>query len=112
MYDPDAPTGSGWWHWLVANIPISYNELPKDFGAQNQFNLKDGINQIRNDFGIFGFGGPCPPQGDKPHRYIFTISALKVEKLDLSQDTTAALAGFMINQNSLAQAQFTALYGR
>lgn len=112
VYDPDAPTGSGWWHWLVVNIPASKTDLSSNFGSENKFNLADGSLQIRNDYGVYSFGGPCPPKGDKAHRYIFTVHALSVEKLDLSPDATAALAGFMINHNSLAKAKFTAFYGR
>lgn len=112
VYDPDAPTGSGWWHWLVVNIPASYGKLPSDFGANDKFELPGGILQIRNDFGAYKFGGPCPPKGDKPHRYIFTIHALKTEKLELAESATAALAGFMINQNSIAKASFEAFYSR
>jgi len=111
-YDPDAPTGSGWWHWVVVNIPATYKKLPADFGAQDAFTIKDGAMQIRNDFGAYKFGGPCPPQGDKPHRYIFTIYALKTDKLDLNDAATAALAGFMINRNAIAKASFEARYGR
>ena len=112
VYDPDAPTGSGWWHYVAINIPANYIELPAAFGAEDKFKTKDGINQVRNDFGIHKFGGPCPPQGSKNHHYIFTIHALKVEKLDVPETATAALAGFMIKQNSLAQASFTAMYKR
>lgn len=112
VYDPDAPTGSGWWHWLVVNIPANYKKLPDNFGKENKFFIDGKMLQIRNDFGIYNFGGPCPPKGDKAHNYIFTIYALKVEKLDLTENSTAALAGFMINQNSLAKADFAAQYGR
>lgn len=112
VYDPDAPTGSGWWHWLVVNIPVKYSELPLNFGKKNQFTLHEEVVQVRNDFGAFNFGGPCPPAGDKAHRYIFTVYALKAEKLDLAENSTAALAGFMINQNVLAKASFSAYYGR
>lgn len=112
VYDPDAPTGSGWWHWLAVNIPTTYTEIPSNFGATDKFALNDGILQIRNDFGVHKFGGPCPPKGDKKHRYIFTIHALKVEKLELDKNATAALAGFMINQNSLKKTSFMAFYGR
>lgn len=112
VYDPDAPTGSGWWHYVAINIPATYSELPANFGATNSFKTKDGINQVRNDFGIYNFGGPCPPQGDKKHRYFFTIHALKVEKLDVPESATAALAGFMINQNTIAKASFAGYYGR
>lgn len=112
VYDPDAPTGSGWWHWSVINIPANYDVFPANFGYKNSFSLEANINQIRNDFGNYSFGGPCPPKGDKKHRYIFTIHALKTEKIDLDKSATAALAGFMINQNTLAKSSFTAFYSR
>lgn len=112
VYDPDAPTGSGWWHYVAINIPTKYSKLPANFGAENKFKTTEDISQIRNDFGAYKFGGPCPPKGDKPHRYIFTIYALKAEKLEVPETATAALAGFMINQNVLAKASFEAVYGR
>lgn len=112
IYDPDAPTGSGWWHWLVVNIPATQKELPTNFGAQNNFKLTNDILQIRNDFGMFKFGGSCPPKGDKVHKYIFTIYALKTDKLDLSENSTAAFAGYFINQNILAKASFEAYNSR
>jgi len=112
VYDPDAPTGSGWWHWVVVNIPANYNELPKDFGAKNKFVIQDNIVQVRNDYGNFAFGGPCPPKGDKKHRYIFTIYALKTDKIVLDKNSSPALAGFMINHNTIAKASFTAFYSR
>jgi hypothetical protein len=112
VYDPDAPTGSGWWHWVLVNIPVTYSELPPNFGNQDQFALKDGIIQVRNDYGFHKYGGPCPPQGDKPHRYVFTIHALKVDKIDLEAGATSALAGFMVNQNTIAKVGFEGFYGR
>ena len=112
VYDPDAPTGSGWWHWLVANIPADTDALAADFNKEDKAKLENGIVQVRNDFGTYKFGGPCPPKGDRPHRYIFTVYALKTDKLDLNENSSAALAGFMINQNSLARSSFTAYYNR
>jgi len=112
MYDPDAPTGSGWWHWVVVNIPANVTELPADAGAVGGSNLPQGATNVRVDFGFAGWGGACPPQGDKPHRYVFTVYALKTDKLDVPADATAALAGFMINANKLGAASFTAKYGR
>lgn len=111
VYDPDAPSGSGWWHWMVINIPANINELGSNTGAVGDANLPSGARQIRSDFGTSGWGGMCPPQGDKPHRYTFTVYALK-DKLDVPADATAALAGYMIHGNSLGQASFTARYGR
>ena len=113
VHDPDAPTGgAGWWHWLVINIPASVTELAKGAGAADGANLPKGAVQITTDFGGPGWGGPCPPAGDKPHRYNFTIVALKVDKLDLAPDAQASLVGFMVNANSLGKATLTGKYGR
>jgi len=112
VYDPDAPTGSGWWHWSVINVPADVNALAPDAGAVGGANLPKGASHVRIDYGVAGWGGTCPPQGDKPHRYVFTVHALKTDKLELPADATAALAGFMINANSLGKASFTAKYGR
>jgi Raf kinase inhibitor-like YbhB/YbcL family protein len=111
-YDPDAPTGSGWWHWCVINIPGGTTELPRDAGAEGDRNLPKGAGHVRIDYGVKAWGGPCPPPGDKPHRYVFTVYALKTDRIDVPPDATAALAGFMINANALGKASFTALYGR
>jgi Raf kinase inhibitor-like YbhB/YbcL family protein len=112
VYDPDAPTGSGWWHWVVYNIPASASELPEGAGGADGKGMPAGAAQGRTDFGAPGFGGACPPPGDKPHRYIFTVYALKTDKIDVPADATAALVGFMINANKLGKASFEAKYGR
>jgi len=112
VFDPDAPTGSGWWHWFVIDIPASVTELPSDAGAIGGAKLPRAARHVRIDYGFDGWGGPCPPPGDKPHRYVFTVYALKVDKLDIPADATAALAGFMVNANAIAKASFTARYGR
>jgi|SRR5271165_4865049 len=111
MFDPDAPTGSGWWHWVVYNIPASVTELAQGAG-NSEGPLPAGAVQGRTDFGTTGYGGPCPPAGSKPHRYIFTVYALKTAKLDVPADASAAMVGFMIGANKLGSASFTALYGR
>jgi len=110
MYDPDAPTGSGWWHWVMYNIPSSTTGLVA--GAGNGRNAPRGSDQGRTDFGSKGYGGPCPPVGDKPHHYHITVFALKVDKLDVPGDATAAYVGFNLNANKLATARVTGLYGR
>lgn len=112
VYDPDAPTGSGWWHWSVINVPSDIASLNSDAGAVGGVNLPKGASQVRNDYGVASWGGMCPPPGDKPHRYIFTVYALKIDKLEIPTDATSALAGYMINANTLAKASFTATYGR
>jgi len=112
VYDPDAPTGSGWWHWLVINIPADVTELASGAGTVDSATLPKGALQGRSDFGVKAWGGVCPPQGDKPHHYKFTVYALKTNKLDIPADATAALTGYMIHANMLGKASFTALYGR
>jgi hypothetical protein len=112
VYDPDAPTGSGWWHWVVFNIPATATDLAEGAGTADGKGLPAGSAQGKTDFGAPGFGGACPPPGDKPHRYIFTVYALKTDKLDIPADGTAALVGFMVNANKLGSATFTAKYGR
>ena len=112
VYDPDAPTGSGWWHWVVYNIPASATELPEGAGGTDGKGMPAGAAQGRTDFGSAGFGGACPPKGDKPHRYIFTVHALKTDKIEVPADASAALVGFMLNANRLAKASFEARFGR
>ena len=112
VYDPDAPTGSGWWHWMVVDLPASVTALPANAGEKGGAQLPAGARQMRNDYGLWAWGGMCPPPGDKPHRYIFTVHALSVAKLDMPDDATTAIGGFMIHAHTLATASFTATYGR
>src|SRR6266540_4507921 len=112
VYDPDAPTGSGWWHWVVFNIPADSTSLAAGVGGPASGKAPKGAVQSRTDFGKPGYGGPCPPKGDKAHRYVFTVYALKVDKLDLDENSPAAMVGFMTNANKLGKATFTATYGR
>lgn len=113
VHDPDAPTGgAGFWHWVVVDIPATSESLPHGVGTSEGSKLPGGTRQIATDFGTPGWGGPCPPVGDKPHRYVFTVYALKVDRLELPSNATASLAGFMVNANALGHASFTALYGR
>ncbi len=109
-YDPDAPTGSGWWHWVIYNIPADATGLAA--GAGNGRNAPRGSQEGRTDFGSKGYGGPCPPAGDKPHHYHFKVFALKVDKLDVPGDATAAMVGYNLNANKLATATVTGLYAR
>ncbi|QXI30262.1 kinase inhibitor [Pseudomonas vanderleydeniana] len=110
-YDPDAPTGSGWWHWTVVNLPASTHELPSGAGSTGG-QLPAGAIQGRTDYGQPGFGGACPPPGDKPHRYQFTVWALKADKLPVDEQSSGAMVGYMLNANTLGKATLTATYGR
>ena len=110
VFDPDAPTGSGWWHWIVVNISNTVTHLPQDASAKHL--LPKGAVETVTDFGKPGFGGPCPPKGDKAHRYVFTIYALDTDKLDITEKTDSAHVGFMINQHTLAKATLLSYYQR
>jgi Raf kinase inhibitor-like YbhB/YbcL family protein len=114
VYDPDAPTGSGWWHWVVFNIPPGTTSLPKNAGDITKQLMPQGAIQSRTDFGANGYGGPCPPPGDKPHHYPITIFAVDVDKLpDAKNDSaSAALVGYDLHFHTLAKATLTGLYGR
>ncbi len=111
-YDPDAPTGSGWWHWQIVNIPKDIHMLAAGTGSTDGKLAPKGSLQLTNDFGAKGFGGACPPKGDGAHRYQFTVFALAVEKLELPENASAALAGYMINANAIGSATLEALYTR
>lgn len=102
VYDPDAPTGSGWWHWFVFNIPADVTSVPAG-------SVIDGIELV-NDYGAEGFGGACPPPGEV-HRYQFTVHALGT-MLEIDSSVSNALAGFMVNANTLASSTITAVYNR
>ena len=112
VYDPDAPTGSGFWHWVVFDISPDTTSLAKGAGDPKSDAAPKGAIQVRSDWGVPGYGGPCPPKGDKPHHYIFTIYAVDVDKLDADENATAAVVGFYLHYHTLAKASLTALYGR
>jgi Raf kinase inhibitor-like YbhB/YbcL family protein len=112
VYDPDAPTGSGWWHWVIFNIPPTVHSLAKNAGAPGSGLAPAGSIQSRTDFGAPGYGGACPPQGDKPHRYIFTLYALKNDKIDLDAQSSGAMVGYFLKGSALASTSLTVNFGR
>lgn len=103
-FDPDAPTGSGFWHWTVANIPADVSEIP-DGGP-----VPDGAVEGRTDFGEPGFGGAAPPPGHGPHRYVFTVFAVDVDRLPVTPEDSGAKYGFNLHFHTLATASITATY--
>ena len=109
VYDPDAPTGSGFWHWTVANIPADATELMIGAGSSGG-DLPKGAIQGRTDFGKIGFGGAAPPAGHGPHRYIFTVFAVDTETLPVTADDSGAVYGFNLHFHTLAKASITATY--
>jgi Raf kinase inhibitor-like YbhB/YbcL family protein len=112
LYDPDAPTGTGWWHWVIYDIPAGLGALSAGAGAADGGQLPAGARQTSNDFGAPGYGGPCPPAGDKPHRYVFTLYALDVAKLDAGPALGSAEIAARLKDRALATASFTAYHGR
>lgn len=112
VFDPDAPTGSGWWHWVVVNLPPETRALPRGAGSADGAGLPKGAVQVRTDFGAPGYGGPCPPPGDHPHRYLFTVYALDVPALDVTPQSSPALVGFYLHFHTLAKASLMGLYKR
>ena len=110
-FDPDAPTGSGFWHWLVVNIPPNTTELALGAGSPGG-KLPAGALQTRTDFGKPGYGGPCSPPGSHPHRYLFDVFAVSADKLPVEADTSAAVVGFNLHFTTLAKATIMGLYKR
>jgi Raf kinase inhibitor-like YbhB/YbcL family protein len=98
-FDPDAPTGSGFWHWVVVNLPRTVTELQR--GADP---LPDGAFCVRNDYGDEAYGGAAPPPGDGPHRYVFAVHALDVDAIEVSPDASPAYVGFNLAFHTLARA--------
>ncbi len=114
LYDPDAPTGSGFWHWVVFNIPVSTTSLPTNAGDLKAKLMPDGAIQSRTDYGADGYGGMCPPKGDKPHHYKLTVYAVGKEKLEFAKDdnVSAAVVGFELHFATKAKAELDWTYGR
>ncbi|RBY90113.1 YbhB/YbcL family Raf kinase inhibitor-like protein [Blastococcus sp. TBT05-19] len=110
VYDPDAPTASGFWHWAVANIPVTTTELPSGAGDKDAPQLPSGALQLRNDGGFAGFVGAAPPAGHGPHRYFVVVHAVDTETLDVDADTTPAVLGFNLFFHTLARATLVATY--
>jgi Raf kinase inhibitor-like YbhB/YbcL family protein len=106
-YDPDAPTGSGFWHWTLANLPADVSELAAGASPDG---LPQGAVEGRTDFGEPGFGGAAPPAGHGPHRYIFTVFAVDTERLEVSPENSGAVFGFNLHFHTLAKASLTATY--
>lgn len=109
-YDPDAPTGSGFWHWSVADIPVTVTELPTGAGSGVFAGLPEGAVQVRNDYGTRDFGGAAPPPGDGPHRYVFTVYAVDQEKLGVDADASPAVVGFNLRFHAIGRGQIVASY--
>lgn len=112
MYDPDAPTGSGFWHWVIFDIPAHVRELATNAGNAKLNLTPAGSIQSVTDFGMKGFGGPCPPPGHGIHQYIITVYALKTDKLGLNDTANPATVGFYLWSQTLAKASIVAYYKR
>lgn len=112
VYDKDAPTGSGWWHWIIFDIPANVSELPSDAGNVKKDLVPFEAIQIRNSNGEFGYTGPCPPKGDRPHEYKFTVYALRVKTLRMREDVTPEQVGFNLQANTIQKASLIIYHQR
>jgi Raf kinase inhibitor-like YbhB/YbcL family protein len=111
-YDPDAPIVSGFWHWIVCDIPADVTSLDAGAGAAGDANLPGGAFHVRNDFGEKAFGGAAPPEGDQVHRYYFVVHAVGEEKLGVDSDVTPAVVGFNLAFKTVGRAILTGTYQR
>ena len=109
-FDPDAPTPSGFWHWVVVDLPATVTSLSAGAGKEDASGLPKGAFHCRNDYGSMGYGGPAPPKGDRPHRYYFVVHALDVEKLGVDEKTSPAAVSFTMLRHTLGRAILVATY--
>lgn len=109
-FDPDAPTGSGFWHWILVNLPASITSLEEAIGTRDT--VPGAALHVVNDYGTTGYGGPCPPPGHGPHRYVFTVHAVAVDALPVDRATPQAIVRFQLHANTLATATITGTYER
>jgi len=112
VYDPDAPTGSGWWHWVVYNLPATTSALPENAGSKQDPKLPTGALQGRTDLGNVAYDGPCPDKGQAPHRYLVTLYALSIDKLPVPAEASGAMVTWTAHDYILAKSTLTARYGR
>jgi Raf kinase inhibitor-like YbhB/YbcL family protein len=111
-FDPDAPTGSGFWHWVLYDIPGDVTELPPGAASGAMDGLPKGAQHVRNDYGSKDFGGAAPPAGHGDHRYVFAVHALDLDSLGVDSDVAPAIVGFNLTFHDLARAVMVPVYGR
>jgi Raf kinase inhibitor-like YbhB/YbcL family protein len=110
VFDPDAPTASGFWHWIVTRIPASVTELPSGAGNQDGTGLPEGALQLRNDAGFAGYVGAAPPAGHGPHRYFVVVHALDTDDMAVPADASPAFHGFNLFSHTLARGTLVVTY--
>jgi Raf kinase inhibitor-like YbhB/YbcL family protein len=111
-FDPDAPTGSGFWHWVLFDVPASTTELPRGAGSGDQVGRPAGAIHARNDAGALEYIGCAPPEGHGDHRYVFAVHALSVPTLGIDSSASPAVVGFNAFFNTIGRGVLIAHYGR
>jgi Raf kinase inhibitor-like YbhB/YbcL family protein len=110
-FDPDAPTPSGFWHWVLVDVPVGTTSLDTNAGA-NGAALPGNAFHVRNDWGSKDYGGAYPPDGDRPHRYYYVVHAVDTETLGVDDEASAAVVSFNLAFHTLARAQLVATFQR
>jgi Raf kinase inhibitor-like YbhB/YbcL family protein len=110
-YDPDAPTPSGFWHWILVDLPVTTTSLDRNAGAAGA-SLPGGAFSVRNDWSSKDYGGAYPPDGDRPHRYYYVVHAVDVESLGVDSEASAAVVSFNLAFHTLARAELVATFQR
>ncbi len=112
VFDPDAPTRYGWWHWLLYNIPNNILSIPRGVGCVDGYSLPHNATEAPNDYGKYCYGGACPPVGSNPHRYQFSVYALDTESLPVKKSATADQVYAALENHRLAKDTITSYYSR
>lgn len=110
MQDRDMKSGSGWWHWVVYNIPYDATMIDNNASGNKKL-MPKGAVEVLNDYGFKGYSGACPPVNER-HNYVITVYALNIEKINFPRNVMPAMVSLYLNENNLGSATIKAYYGK